>query len=38
MNETIFAIAVYGFMGLAAFFTVLFLTMMCIDEFRKEGK
>ena len=38
MNETIFAIAFYGFMGLAAFFSVLFFTMMCIDEFSKGDK
>lgn len=38
MNETIFAIAFYGFMGLAAFFSVLFLGMMIADEFRKEGR
>lgn len=38
MTETIFAVVFYGFMALGAFFTVLFLTMMCIDEFGKGNK
>jgi hypothetical protein len=38
MTETIFAAVFYGFMGLGAFFTVAFLTMMCIDEFGGGNK
>ena len=38
MNATIFTILFFGHMALAAFFSIVFFTMMCIDEFRKEGK
>jgi len=38
MTETIFAAVFYGFMALGAFFTVLFLTLMCIDEFGRGNK
>ena len=38
MNATIFTILFFGHMMLAAFFSIVFFTMMCIDEFRKEDK
>lgn len=38
MNETIFTILFFGHMMLAAFFSIVFFTMMCIDEFGKGNK
>lgn len=38
MNETIITAAFSAFFALGTIFTVVFITMMCMDEFRKEGR